>query len=236
MLSCPWSGMAPATLRFCEEPLCAWVVEPGNTWTNIGLIFVGLLILRQVRSRGEKHLKNLAYFAILTGLFSAFFHGSKTLLGQVLDFSAMYLESGILISATWARLRGLKLSEVRNLFLGLWLGSTALIGSVRHLEIPLFAIHLAIYFGLEWQCFKKRGSKTNYTPFLMLVVIFALGYGAWIVDYFKILCSPQNHWISGHAIWHLFGAASYYWIYLFLRQFLELGEGLGVASARVVQK
>ena len=35
--SCPWSEWAQAQAAFCEASRCAWIRQPGNTWTNIGL-------------------------------------------------------------------------------------------------------------------------------------------------------------------------------------------------------
>ena len=32
---CPWSGFTPPNVDWCEEELCAWVVNPADTWSNL---------------------------------------------------------------------------------------------------------------------------------------------------------------------------------------------------------
>ena len=55
-LDCPWSNWAPATISFCEERLCAWVVEPSNAWSNLAFVAGGAVMLWQSRNLRQPKL------------------------------------------------------------------------------------------------------------------------------------------------------------------------------------
>jgi hypothetical protein len=40
--TCPWSSLDPGTVHFCEERLCAWVVEPSNAWSSMAYVVIGV--------------------------------------------------------------------------------------------------------------------------------------------------------------------------------------------------
>ena len=44
---CPWDGFTQAPPGFCEQALCAWVREPGNTWSNLAFIVAALVMYRE---------------------------------------------------------------------------------------------------------------------------------------------------------------------------------------------
>ena len=37
-------------------------------------------------------------------------------------------------------------------------------------------------------------------------------------DVSRVFCDPTNHWLQGHAIWHLLSAASLYVLFVFYRE------------------
>ena len=41
---------------------------------------------------------------------------------------------------------------------------------------------------------------------------FSVAFTFWLLDVKKILCWPDNHFLTGHAIWHLLAAAAI-WVY-----------------------
>lgn len=49
--------------------------------------------------------------------------------------------------------------------------------------------------------------------------MFTVAIAFWGLDKTRVLCSPGNHWISGHGVWHLLAAVALYLVYLFYRQF-----------------
>ena len=55
---CPWP-ITEVLTNICERDLCAWVVEPGNTGSNIAYFLVGLWILRCSHKGNLAHEINL---------------------------------------------------------------------------------------------------------------------------------------------------------------------------------
>jgi uncharacterized membrane protein YadS len=68
----------------------------------------------------------------------------------------------------------------------------------------------------------RKAQKVAYSRF------FYLGYGSLLVggsfsasDVSRVFCNPNNHFIQGHAIWHVFSALCIYFIYRYYQQFSE---------------
>ena len=97
MGSCPWNGFEPATISFCEQRLCSWVVEPANTWSNIGFVLVGLLILLREFRCQRPDLMMIGITAVAVGINSSLFHATGTRWGEIVDVSAMYFISSLFI-------------------------------------------------------------------------------------------------------------------------------------------
>lgn len=199
---CPWDGLAPGTVAFCEARLCAWVAEPANAWSSLAYVFAALYMARApARSGGWAII--LAQLTIGVGSF--FFHASGTFLGELVDQTGMYLLSALLLveaaagPGEWsARRRGLT-------YAGLVVGSTLLNVAVRPIGIPLFALQLLV--GLVWQV--RQGNRTReprYRLFYGALATFGVSFGVWVLDITGVVCDPNRHWISGHAIWHVLNA------------------------------
>ena len=51
------------------------------------------------------------------------------------------------------------------------------------------------------------------------MALFGVSYAIWWLDRLGVICDPTNHLVTGHAVWHLLGAASFLFWYRFLAQF-----------------
>lgn len=217
---CPWNWLAPASGGFCEASLCAWVRQPGNTWSNVGFIVVGLVILHQGRTRDRAHLMGLGYVAIATGIGSAFYHASDTFVGRVADYIGMYLGSVYMLSANVRRAFLWNLRRVRILF---WTVFTILLAGMvlmpRFAELLYIAQMSTCCLCIEYLIYRRQGASVNYRWLFGYWSLFAVAYGIWILDIKRIVCNPSNHIISGHAIWHLLNAFALYLLYLYYLQF-----------------
>ena len=60
-LACSWHSLEFTAAAFCEESVCGWVRQPGNTVSNVGFLLVGWLISHHVRRYGHANLVLLAY-------------------------------------------------------------------------------------------------------------------------------------------------------------------------------
>ena len=63
---CPWSGWTPPNVDWCEEELCAWVVNPADTWSNLAYIALGAVMIAvaarspRASASGPSHSLNAA--------------------------------------------------------------------------------------------------------------------------------------------------------------------------------
>ncbi len=220
-MDCPWQSLRQAPLSFCEEPLCAWVKQPGNVWSNLGFLIAGILIYKKSMKSGRPVLSWLGLVSILLGIGSAFYHATGSYWGGVSDYAGMFLITGAMTAFNTGRWLQLSLEKLRWVFLGttLVLLSLSILfpDSARALYV-LGAPCCLIEFGL----FFRDGKKIHYNSYFLSWVAASLGALAWWLDEGKVICDPQNHVLSLHAVWHLLMAFSLYLLFIYYSQFAEL--------------
>jgi len=223
-MTCPWDSFTRAPAEFCEASLCGWIRQPANTWSNLGFLIAGGLILFRARREDARHLRGLGYIAIATGIGSAFFHASETLFGRFLDWAGMYLGASYMLSVN---LRRWLLWSRRRIQVVFWASFLLLMA----LMVPPAHRHPSVYYILETSfccvilevlLFVKHRRTTSYPWLIGYWLTFLLAYGLWQLDVRRILCDPDNHWISGHAAWHLLDALALYFLFRFYQQFRSL--------------
>ena len=223
LMPCPWEGLARAPAEFCEESLCGWIRQPGNTWSNIGFLLAGIAILYRSRRVGAEHLRGLGYVALATGIGSAFFHASETLVGRFADWAGMYLGASYMLAVNVRRLSGWSQAVIRLFFWGNFvLGMGLMVPSSRHPTIYYVIETTVCCVLLEAILFVKQGKNTHYAWLVRYWLVFLVAYGLWMLDIRKSLCDPGNHWMSGHAAWHLLDAVAMYFLFEYYRQFRVL--------------
>ena len=219
-ISCPWSDFAPGTIAFCEERLCAWIVEPANAWSNIAYLAVGAYVCWRAIRGGERLLLPIGVSGLLVGFGSFAFHATGPFWGEALDISAMFLISGLFLTFALKRLLGWGLRLLLTAYLGILLLSVGLLLLVRPSGIPIFSLHLIIWLALEVRLYRARRRPIDYSALRLMLIFFAASFLSWVVDITGLLCDPENHWISGHAIWHLLNANCFFFFYRYQQQFL----------------
>ena len=220
---CPWEGLVFRPAEFCEQSLCSWIRQPGNTWTNIGFLLAGLAILRAARRDGFAFLNGLALIALATGLGSAFFHASETFVGRLFDYGGMYLGASYMLAVNTRRWLLIGRSATRLLF---WASAAAPLlmmavndryAATIYLLEGMFCcgfVEALLYFRQ-----RRVGPRVHYNWLIGYWLVVLVAFGFWWLDKTRVLCDPGNHWISGHGIWHLLDALALYFVYLFYRQF-----------------
>jgi hypothetical protein len=207
---CPWSGFDPGTVKFCEERLCAWVAEPSNAWSSLGYILVGLYMLRHALRPAAPRSIAVAAAQIMIGIGSFFFHASGIFWGELVDQVGMFMLSGLILAYSLAQLRNLSAVRTVQIYISLVLGSSLFLLLIRPAGIPLFALQLVMGIGLQLKLWKAtvEGERALYRPFFVALGIFAVSFCVWLGDITGVVCNPQNHLLTGHAIWHILNALS----------------------------
>jgi hypothetical protein len=220
---CPWSNLVFRPAEFCEESLCAWLRQPANTWTNIGFFIVAIWILRSARRDRCEHLRGLVWIVLATGLGSAFFHASETLAGRLFDYGGMYLGAAYMVGVNVRRWLLLGRRAIRRLFWAAAAGPVLLMLIEDRYAMTLYAligilccVFLEVYLFLRQ---RRHGMQVHYRWLGAYWSFFLLGLVFWWLDKERLLCRPDNHWITGHGLWHLLCALSFCFVYLFYRQF-----------------
>ena len=223
-MDCPWSGFVPANLELCERSLCAFVTQPANAWSNVGFLVVGLWILRRSKRGGARVASYLGWAAIATGFGSTAFHATSTLVGQLMDQNAMFVQSGLLIAMNSSRW-----FELRRCGFLLTFGAALTVTATLLLAFPtwgigLFVSHVVLFLGMELRLFFRDRSRTRYGALAAVGATFVVSWLVWWLDLLNVWCDPDNHYFSGHALWHLLGALSFVFWYRHYAQFTFEGE------------
>ncbi len=216
---CPWDNFEPATIEFCEERLCSIIAEPSNTWSNLFFLFSGIIILWNCRKNISDYTTMIGITTILVGINSFIFHMSGKWIGEYLDVSSMYLISGLFVTFNIRRLlywSNLKLTIFYATFTTFFM---ILLWNFRSYGIWMFVLQVAIAGVLEIRLHRKHGAGVDHKYLRLFIITFILGFSSWILDVRKIVCDPQNHFITGHAIWHFCNSLVLYYYYKFHKQF-----------------
>lgn len=206
---CPWSGFDPGTVHFCEERLCAWVVEPSNAWSSMAYVVLGVVMFAlAARRRDGAVFWAVAAAQFMIGVGSFFFHGTGVFIGEVVDQIGMFQLSVLILACSAAQAFHWSGKKTVGVYVVGVVASTLAILVVRPLGIPIFAVQLAA--GLLWQLrlsMRATGAERELGRiFAGGVALFVCSFGIWLTDMTGLLCDPQNHVVTGHAVWHVLNA------------------------------
>ncbi|MDH4468454.1 MAG: ceramidase domain-containing protein [Bacteriovoracaceae bacterium] len=231
--SCPWYQAAETfgapNLKWCEETLCTWISEPANAWSNIAYILVALYFIYRYRNHNSRILKALPVMNLLMGLFSFAYHASNFYISQIFDFVGMYLEILLLIAINFTRLGWI----VEKNLIKFTLSGTLILTLFLHLlylndlNFQFLILVLALLMiGSEIILMRTplRAPKMKHFFAGVGLSVFAISFS--IIDHKRIYCDPTNHFIQGHALWHI--AAAIMFIFLF-KHYEQIFNEKGIA-------
>jgi len=217
MLSCPWSSLQPATMKFCEENLCSWVTQPANAFSSLIYIILGIFLLFYYKKEKNKALRIIPIVSILIGISSFLYHASFSFFLQVFDLASMFLISSFIIAFNLRRMNYTKRFFLSFIFIFLVQFILLLIIRQKSGAI-IFGIAIILSILLELNlAFKSKDIFYKY--YLMALLVFVAAFAVWVLDFKQIVCSPTNHLINGHAIWHIISSFSILFLYKFYGQF-----------------
>lgn len=183
-------------------------------------------------SKEDRHVKLFGAISILTALGSAFYHASGTLYGGMADYTAMVL--------TTAHMTGINVRRWLHLSVGAMYSvaaATLIAVAIVYLAFPedarfIYALGAPCCF-IELRLFFRDRHHINYKFYLYSWVAVGVATVFWWLDLSKVWCTPNNHTLSGHALWHVFMAAGLYLIYRYYLQFSLLKSATAASSGRM---
>jgi hypothetical protein len=216
--NCPWFGSAELlgapNLKWCEASVCGWVSEPANTWSNLAFLVFALVIYQQCRKSRYAELRWMGPAMFFMGLCSGLYHASNNYLSQMFDFIGMYLLIFWLLAINLRRSGWIALARQRQAFVALVLLGVVL---VHLMYLAQFRFQLIIAFAsvavLVTEFSARWHSAVERVPlrwFLAGAALLVLAQSASLADLTRLLCDPDNHFIQGHALWHVLSAAALY--------------------------
>ncbi len=225
---CPWEPVSSLWLpnvRWCEAQLCSLVVEPANTWSNLAYVLAGLALWWIGSRRGERTLRIFGVAEIAVGICSLVYHMSFSGILQVLDFAGMYVFTNLLIALNLVRLGALSHRRFWPVYATSVVAFTALTVALRFTPFPIqgivFVLILAIVVTEAMQRARADLDRRFFYASLVTLVVAAAFSAA---DVTGVLCDPNDHFVQGHAIWHVLGSLSLIFAACFYRQFPDLWE------------
>lgn len=206
METCPWAGWEPASVSFCEARLCAAIVEPSNAWSSMAYVALGAWLLTRGEARRSLLLAGVALANVLIGLGSFAFHASGTFAGELVDLFGMFLLSGLMLAHALGRGRW-RPEQIAAAWAGFVIAPMALVLLIKPAGIPLFALELVTAIGLELRA-KVQGRSPHFRLFSQALGLVSAAFAIWVTDTARLLCNPDNHLVTGHAIWHALNAVA----------------------------
>lgn len=222
---CPWyeaqQTFGAPNVNWCEPTTCSIINEPINTWSNMGLVIVGLIVFFKFKDRLPKQF-GLAVFVM--GVLSFIYHASNNFLTQYIDFVGMFTVMSFLAAVTTVRFFSIR----ENLFYSwywFFFSAHAVLFMIFHITkipvqfimyinlIPIIILELYISFQ------HKIGSKQKF--FFVGVGLTILAQIVAVLDIKRIYCNPEG-WIHGHALWHLIGAVAAYFLALHVSESFKM--------------
>jgi Ceramidase len=213
---CPWSDYTPATISFCERRLCAFIVEPSNAWSNLAYVVVGLFIVWRNPKRWRDARTAIGVGGVLIGIGSFSFHATGIRVFEIVDVSTMYVLSGLGLTFALKRWRGWGDAVALRFFVACLLVSSALMIVTCSDGILVFGLELGAAVLIE---VKLRAQNPPGAGQWMMAVVgtFAVALLIWYLDLRGPLCAPDNHLVTGHAIWHTLTALTILCFFRFQR-------------------
>lgn len=254
----PWQSWRQAlgnATNFCEmNRFDQLIVQPSNTWSNLGYIIVGLMFISIAKNdhkyEHRHHVNNLlakfpgfsyliGFSALYMGFGSFMYHATLTFFFQKLDQTGMYfLFISFLAYVLFKLFPQIKFrgkTYVSNKFFIISAVIVQLLFFFFLWKLPvniLFPSLTISFFIVNFILITKvKNSESIISLLKASFITLLIAFSIWVLDITNKLCSPTSIF-QGHAAWHLLNTASIFLAYLYYRSetFLSPEEKVVVES------
>ena len=217
---CPWIDWQPASLKFCEAMICGYIRQPANSISNIAFVICGLILLKKEKNSSAFtpfHMMGVA--SILIGITSGIYHASMTFFWQFFDVSSMFMLILLAVNFNLLRLGWIKSNQFPLTYVAMLLTSMGMMLIFQGKSGEwIFAFEVAMSVFLEYLIYRQK-KTADFKSLIKAIGIFLLAFLIWTGDIRGWWCDPDNHYLQGHAIWHILNAVAIWFLYSFYKQF-----------------
>lgn len=239
----PWitwrQAMGNAT-NFCEmNRFDQLIVQPSNTWSNLGFIIIGLIFIGIAKNdhkyEQRKEVNNLlarfpgftfliGFSTLYMGIGSFMYHATLTFFFQKMDQTGMYFLLIAFIAYMLFKIfpvirwKGKEYVSNRMFIAAAFVVQLFFFLFLWKLPINLLFPSLTIIFILAniYMVTKMQNFISNMKLILAAAATFLIAASVWILDITDKLCSPASVF-QGHSLWHLLTALSVFFAYMYYR-------------------
>lgn len=239
----PWQSWRQAlgnATHFCEmNRFDQLIVQPSNTWSNLGYIIIGLMFISIAKNDHKyEHRHNvnnllakfpgfsylIGFSALYMGFGSFMYHATLTFFFQKLDQTGMYfLFVSFLAYVLFKLFPQIKFrgkTYVSNKFFIVSAIIVQLLFFFFLWKLPiniLFPSLTLAFFAVNFILITKiRNSVSVLSLLKASFITLLIAFSIWVLDITNKLCSPTSIF-QGHAMWHLLNTASIFLAYLYYR-------------------
>ena len=133
------------------------------------------------------------------------FHATGVRMFEVVDVSGMYLVSALGLTFALRRLWGWSDRQAIAWFIVVTTASIAAMIALGTNGILVFAAEMLPVFALELHL-RERNPRGAGIWIVWTAVALLVGFVIWLLDFHGPLCEPDNHLVTGHAVWHVLTA------------------------------
>jgi hypothetical protein len=239
----PWESWRKAlgnATHFCElNRFDQLIVQPSNTWSNLGYIIIALMFLSIAKNDHkyeDRHSVNnllakypgftclIGFSTLYMGVGSFMYHATLTFFFQKLDQTGMYFLFIAFLSYTLFKLfpviryRGKTYVSNRFFIVCALIMQAFFFFFLWKLPINILfpALTLSFFLTNFILITKVRNSTSVISLLKASFITLLIAFSIWVLDITNKLCSPTSIF-QGHALWHLLNTASIALAYLYYR-------------------
>jgi hypothetical protein len=130
----------------------------------------------------------------------------------------MFLFCFTVLCANALRLGWIEPRRQAALYLGGVAGMSALVPPLFEAGIPIQGLVLLLVLamvGQEIALLRRDGPRPAHRFWWIALALMAAASACSALDLSRSWCDPDDHWLQGHALWHLLTAASLYALFRF---------------------